>query len=237
MRTLLLSLPLVLAVGCVSKSKYAELESQYTELQATSAGQAEKLEKLEADMARARSMAEAARQNFLEIKKEFQPLIDRGVLEITVDDGRIVIGMASDVLFSSGSAELSAGGLSNVTEVARLLARRSDRDFQVEGHTDDDPISSDEFPSNWHLGAARALTVAQVLVSNGLQGEQVSAATFGEFRPVASNGSASGKTQNRRIEIVLLPDLSELPGYEALMEHGRPARPARKGRKGKKGRR
>ncbi len=226
MKRLAIVLSLALASGCVSKSAYLELESQYEGCKTECA-------ELEARVARYQATAQAAADRLNEIRREFQPLIDRGVLEVTVDEGRIVIGMAADVLFPPGSAELSTEGRSNVIQVAKLLAKRSDREFQVEGHTDSDPISSDEFPSNWHLGSARAINVVQVMVGAGMSADQISAATFADTRPVEVNSTAKGKAKNRRIEVVLLPDLSELPGYKALMEHGRPSRKAKK-KKGKR---
>ncbi len=231
MKRFILALSLALAVGCVAKSKYVELEDQYSASQDKVAEQQELIEKLQADLAKTSNLAEAAAEKLKELRREFQPLIDRGVLEVTVDEGRIVIGMAADVLFPPGSAELSADGRANVTQVAKLLAKRSDREFQVEGHTDSDPIATDAFPSNWHLGSARAINVVQVMIEAGLQADQVSAATFADTRPVATNEADGGKAKNRRIEVVLLPDLSELPSYDALMKQGRPARKGKKGQR------
>ena len=214
----------MLSAGCVSKKKYNELETMYEEAQT----QNKKLrDQLEARDRKAKQRLEA----FRELMKDFKPLIDRGVLKIEVVEGRVVIGMASDVLFASGSAELSADGKSNVAEVARLLGKRSDRNFQVEGHTDNVPISSEMYPSNWELGAARAVTVMKHMVSNGMPQDQISAATFGDQMPVASNGTDEGRAQNRRIEIVLLPDVSEIPGYEMLMQEGKGG--VKRGPKGK----
>jgi chemotaxis protein MotB len=228
-KRLALALCVALSVGCVAKSKYLALEDQYSSSQAQVTEQQARIDKLEADLAKSKKLAQAAAQKLEELRREFQPLVDRGVLEVTVDEGRIVIGMKADVLFPSGSAELSAEGRDTITQVARLLAKRTDREFQVEGHTDSDPIASDAFPSNWHLGSARAINVVQVMIAAGMAPDQISAATFAATRPVAENDDAVGKAQNRRIEVVLLPDLSALPTYDALMEQGRPPRKGPKG--------
>lgn len=228
MSRLTLVLALALVTGCVAKSEYLALEDQYTAAQQQVTEQQARIAKLEADLAKSQALAQNAAEKLQELRREFQPLVDRGVLEVTVDEGRIVIGMAADVLFPSGSAELSADGQATVREVARLLAKRTDREFQVEGHTDSDPIRSDAFPSNWHLGAARAINVVQVMIDAGMKPDQISAATFAATRPVASNDDKAGKAENRRIEVVLLPDLSTLPTYDALMEHGRPPRKGKK---------
>ena len=98
-----------------------------------------------------------------------------------------------------------------------MLAEFPDRRFQVEGHTDDVPISTERFPSNWELSSARALAVVRLLVEGGISPENVSGAAYGEYQPVASNDDRNGRARNRRIEIVMLPNLdviaeAQLPG-------------------------
>lgn len=185
------------SVGCVSNAKYAKLQARVDRMDAR---------------------AEAQLKAFKELLADFKPLIDRGLLKVEVVDGRITLAVASDVLFDSGSAELSPAGKKDLADITRLLAKRvGDRDFQVEGHTDNEPIHSAQYPSNWHLGAARAISVTQHMVANGFPEDHISAATFSDNAPVASNSSVGGRAQNRRIEIVLLPELSDLPGYKRLM--------------------
>ena len=230
-----LIIPLLLMVGCVSKSKDSELQSQYQEQVSTVEKQQQRIADLEQQIERERARAKARVEAFQQLMREFKPLVDRGLLEVKVEDGRIIIGMAADVLFPSGSAELSAEGRSNVAEVAKLLARHRDREFQVEGHTDSDAISTKVFPNNWYL--ARAINVVEFMISSGMAPEQISAASFSDTRPVAPNTAANAKALNRRIEIVVLPDMSDLPGYEELMKAGKPgpnARPRRKSHKRKK---
>ena len=98
------------------------------------------------------------------------------------------------------------------------LSTIPERRFQVEGHTDNVPIKTAQFPSNWELAAARALIVTKTMVEAGLPGERVSAASFGESKPAVSNDTPDGKAQNRRIEIVVVPDLSTLPGFDELQK-------------------
>ncbi|MDP2315833.1 MAG: flagellar motor protein MotB [Pseudomonadota bacterium] len=199
-----LSASAVSSVGCVSKAQYVKVQNENERLH-------ERVEKLDA-------RAEAQLKAFKELLADFKPLIDRGLLKVEVVDGRITLGVASDVLFASGSSELSPAGKKDLADITRLLAKRvGDRDFQVEGHTDNEPINTAQYPTNWHLGAARAIAVTQHMIANGFPEDHVSAATFADNSPVSSNGSASGRTQNRRIEIVLLPELSDLPGYKRLM--------------------
>ena len=161
----------------------------------------------------------AAQQRVYEFKtllSRFQSLIDAGKLRIKIVDGRMVLELPTDILFASGSATLSPEGDAALQEVGGVLAEMRDRSFQVEGHTDNVPIETRRFSSNWELAAARALGVRATLETAGMKPEQLSAASFGETRPVADNSSAAGKAANRRIEIVLVPDLSSLPGAEDL---------------------
>lgn len=225
MRAWILAAVFALSTGCVSMKKYNALDAKYTQIQRENTH-------LKQQIAQRDAAAAARMEQFRELMADFKPLIDKGVLEVEIVDGRVVIGMSADVLFASGSADLSAAGQENLREVARLLARKPDYEFQVEGHTDDDPISTTLYPNNWYLGAARSIKVVEYLVSNGMSAENLSAASFGQYTPVAPNTTPASKARNRRIELVLLPDLSDLPGYQQLMDQK--DRPARKQRPNKK---
>ncbi len=165
---------------------------------------------------RQRELAEARVAAFKQLLARFKTLIDTGKLQVKIVDGRMVLVLPSDILFASGSTKISDEGKAAITEVSAILATLEQRAFQVEGHTDTVPIKTKQFPSNWHLAAGRAIAVADVMVEAGLAPESISAASFGEYRPAASNDDDAGKALNRRIEIVLVPDLSVLPGFEEL---------------------
>lgn len=137
---------------------------------------------------------------------QFKSLIDAGQLQVNIVDGRMVINLPQDILFDSGSAKLSPQGSETLQEVARVLAQ-IDREFQVEGHTDNVPIHSSRFPSNWELSSARAMAVVHLLVGNKVHPDKLSGAGYGEHQPTASNESKEGRKLNRRIEIVMLPNL------------------------------
>ncbi|MEX2471510.1 MAG: OmpA family protein [Gemmatimonadota bacterium] len=142
----------------------------------------------------------------------FQSLIDGGQVSVNIVRGRMVIQLPQDILFASGSANIGAEGRRTLQEVGSVIAELDDREFQVEGHTDDVPISTERFPSNWELSSARALSVVRLLIQAGVDPERVSGAGFGEFQPVASNDDAAGRRRNRRIEIVMLPNLDVIAG-------------------------
>lgn len=159
--------------------------------------------------------SEARIQEFKGLLDKFKAFIDTGKLKIKIIDGRMVIVLSSDVLFASGSKVLSANGKKAISEVTGILARIENRKFQIEGHTD-----SDRFrvigQTNWDLAADRAINVLNTMVRSGMPESKISAASFGDSRPVVPNDSSANKAQNRRIEIVVVPDLSLLPGYDDL---------------------
>ncbi len=153
---------------------------------------------------------------YRDMLSRFSSLINAGKLKVSIIDGRMVLTLPMDILFASGKADLTQEGRASLLEVGAGLATIVDRHFQVEGHTDNVPIKTAKFPSNWELGAGRSLVVLRALVEGGVPAKQLSAATYGQLRPAASNETASGRAANRRIEIVVVPDLSTLPGYDEL---------------------
>lgn len=234
--------------GCVSTKKHDALQSMYSELQQENQRlngdltqeeranaaldrkndaladrtnalesdverQARALEELRDRQARARARVDA----YQDLVSRFADLIDAGTLSIEVVDGRMVVQLPTDILFPSGSAELSSDGKAQLANVGAVLATLP-RTYQVEGHTDSDAIRTDRFPSNWELASARATTVLRVMKDAGVPATRLSTAGFADTRPVASNDTPEGKRQNRRIEIALMPDLSLLPGAEALRD-------------------
>jgi chemotaxis protein MotB len=146
-------------------------------------------------------------QIYEDVIGRFRSLIDAGRLSVSIQRGRMVINLPQDILFQSGSATLGSEGRQTLSEVGTVLAELGDRTFQVEGHADNVPISTEQFPSNWELSAARALSVLHLLVREGVPPESLSGAGYGEFQPVADNDSSDGRRLNRRIEIVMLPNL------------------------------
>lgn len=144
----------------------------------------------------------------------FRSLIDAGQLAVAIDRGRMVIQLPQDILFPSGSATLSADGSRTLREVAAVLATLEGRSFQVEGHTDNVPIATAQFPSNWELSSARSLSVVRVLTQGGVPPESLSGAGFGEHQPVAPNDAPDSRRLNRRIEIVMLANLDVIAGTE-----------------------
>lgn len=160
---------------------------------------------------RRQAMAEQRDAEFRRLKASLQEMIEAGKLNVRVVRGRIVLDLKQDILFPSGRARLSDIGEETLAQVATALSEFPTRHFQVEGHTDDVPIKTERFPSNWELSTARALSVVKLFVSRGMDPENLSAAGYGEFQPRADNASSEGRALNRRIEVVMTPDLQALP--------------------------
>lgn len=184
--------------------------------QAALEGSITEMQRALAELEARKRAAEARVAEFRQLIDRFKPLMDAGRLRVKIVEGRMVVELATDILFGSGSADLSPDGKAAIAEVATLLTTIPDRRFQVEGHTDNVPISNARFPSNWELAAARAITVVKTMIEAGMPPERVSAASYGEYKPAAANDTKENKARNRRIEIVVVPDLSDLPGFDEL---------------------
>ena len=150
--------------------------------------------------------------------ERFNKMIASGKLRVRIVRGRMVVELSENILFDSGRADLKTEGQQALTEVAGVLTSIADRDFQIAGHTDNIPIKSARFPSNWHLSTARAVTVALYLADHGVPPVRLSAAGYADTQPAASNDTPEGRQQNRRIEIVLMPNLDELLTFLRCLE-------------------
>jgi chemotaxis protein MotB len=152
-----------------------------------------------------------------DIQAQFAKMIDTGQLKVASRRGSLVVELPAEVLFPSGSAELSEKGDIAVLEVGFILKRFPDRRFLVVGHTDNVPLKSSTMRDNWELSAARALTVTRVLVKAGMKPDSLVPAGVGEHDPVTPNASSGDRQRNRRIEIQLLPAITELPPLPATL--------------------
>lgn len=127
-----------------------------------------------------------------------------GKITIRSDAGTITISLADNLLFDSGSADLKPGARDVLLQVAGAL-KGLPNGLRVEGHTDNVPVNSQDFATNWELSAARASRVLRFLSEQGgLNANKLEAAFFAETRPVAANDTAEGRAQNRRADIVIL---------------------------------
>ena len=117
--------------------------------------------------------------------------------------GLVVRVLTDNLLFDSGSAQLQNAGDPLLDEVADLLKTDTSHPITVEGNTDDEPIHTAQFSSNWSLSTARAVTVLQYFIAHGVAASRLGAAGYADEHPVASNATAAGRARNRSVEIVL----------------------------------
>ncbi len=198
-------------------SKLAELEAAYGKSKTDKSA----LESALAELRKRKEETEARVAEFKTLLDKFKTLIDAGKLKVRMREGRMVVELATDILFPSGSANLSKEGKAAIVEVSGLLQGIGGRKFQIEGHTDNVPLSGKGgWKTNWELASARALTVLHTMTEAGLPAERISAASYGDSMPAVPNDSPANKAANRRIEIVLVPDLSSLPGFDELQRVG-----------------
>ncbi|MDD9943971.1 MAG: OmpA family protein [Myxococcales bacterium] len=185
----------------------SEAQQQARDLTARLAVAEGKLDELKQE----RAEIEQQLAEFRSFTKSFQRMIDSGRLEVSFRRGRMIVELPAQVLFPSGSADLTDEGKQALREVAKVLRKIRGKRFIVGGHTDNVPVSTKEFPSNWELSSGRALKVIHALVRAGMSPRRLVAAGYGPYDPVASNKSSRGRRRNRRIEIILEPKLREVP--------------------------
>ncbi len=119
----------------------------------------------------------------------------------------LVITFVDEILFDSGKAELKKDAYPVLDKVVGVIKEKvRDRNIGIEGHTDNQPIKYSGWKSNWELSAARATTVLHYLEEAGINPAQLQAVGYGEYRPVSTNDTKEGRRQNRRVEVVILPD-------------------------------
>ena len=183
--------------------KQLALEKAQEELEARSARVAE----LESIINKKDSMVTVLKQR---ISKALIGLEGEG-LTVVQKNGKVYISLEEDLLFASGKYQVGTAGVSALNKLSAALADQKDLEILVEGHTDSIPISKGTVKDNWDLSVLRATAVVKVLMSNpNLNPIQLTAAGRGEHMPFKSNAAPEGRAANRRIEIILAPNLDDL---------------------------
>ncbi len=199
----------------------SELEGQNSELTGQNTGLAETLAETRRALEEYRVREAQAQERlamFRGLLSRFQNMIDSGRLRIRIVRNRMVLELQDDILFAAGRDEVKEEGRFALAEVSTVLRDMHERHFMVAGHTDNIPIRTRRFPSNWALSTSRAVNVVEFFIEQGVDQTRLSAAGFADTQPVASNDTAEGRSQNRRIEIILIPNLDELPDLSSLEE-------------------
>jgi chemotaxis protein MotB len=181
----------------------------------------ENLSQREAELATRSQEVNQLRSTYEGLVSDLEAEVSAGQIAIQQLREGLRLDMKEDVLFASGSSDVNKGGRDVLRRVAERLQSMPNR-VVVSGHTDDVPIRTARFPSNWELASARATGVVRILAQNGIDASRLSAVSYGEFAPIAPNDSAEGRLRNRRIEILLQP---QLPGSTAAAAPARAAAP------------
>ena len=184
-------------------AKEEELKLAQEELEARSA----RVTELEAIINKKDSIVTALKQS---ISKALIGLEGDG-LTIEQKNGKVYISLEEDLLFASGKYEVNSGGIAALNKLATALASQKDLEILVEGHTDSIPYSMSLLKDNWDLSVMRATNVVKALLKNpSLDPLQLTAAGRAEFIPIATNKTKEGRSANRRIEMILSPNLDDL---------------------------
>lgn len=182
------------------QQKTAALEKKVGDLQA----QNETLTKSTTQLTEEKGQLEAKSKQYEELAGSLKQQIESGQVEISELKGKMTVKLKDKVVFSSGSAAINKQGRDALAAVAKAFQGLQGKTVIVAGYTDNVPVAGKgAFKDNWDLSTARAVSVVRYLQTQGVEPKMLGAAGFSEYRPLAPNDSAEGRSQNRRIEIAL----------------------------------
>ena len=212
------------------ETRVADLRAQMTSQQSQQTESAKKARRFERAYENSRTRVRELQKNLVAVQKKLLRFEDRirfqiqlekdmkaqlsrerrrGIVQVRREGDRVLISIASAILFKSGSAKIRSESKALLVKFSSLLRRYANREVQVQGHTDNVQISdrlAERWETNWELSAARATRVLRYFVEVGnLDPRRVSGAGMGEFRPIADNDTREGRRTNRRIEIIIYP--------------------------------
>jgi chemotaxis protein MotB len=215
--------------GCVSKGEYEKLESDKSQeiaaLQKERSGLQEQVQGLQSQRSRLeqqqgdlRKQVDALEQQKAQLQtasqqklsqydslvKNLTEEVKKGELQVRQYKDMLTVDVAEQLFFDSGRANLKDTGKSVLKKVGEALKGYDDKVIRIVGHTDNVPIKTKVFPSNWELSVARATTVVRYLQEVGIPPDRMVASGRAEYQPIAENDSADGRKKNRRIEITLI---------------------------------
>jgi chemotaxis protein MotB len=181
-------------------------------------GELEQANKRMEELKKAQAQAEARAAQFRKLVTQFKTLTDAGKLKVEIRENRMIIALGDKILFDPGKTDLKPEGKDALKQVTEVLKTLQNRNFQVAGHTDNIPIKSAKFRSNWDLSTARAVEVVNFMIASGMEPKRLSAAGYADTSPVALNDTPENKAKNRRIEITLVPNLDDLPPIDDALK-------------------
>ena len=185
--------------------KVEKLEAEKTELAAAK-------EELSKDVQAKTGELAQLKGTFDGLQDKMKEEIAKGDIRLSQSGGKLRVDLVDKILFDSGEAVISKRGEGVLSRLGGVLAAMDDKQIQVSGHTDSNPISeklASQFPTNWELSVTRAVNVVRFLEEKAsVPAKNLIATGYGQYHPIASNKSAAGRARNRRIEILLTPSLA-----------------------------
>jgi len=196
----------------VLKAKSDSLSKMISDLREKNAGLDKENESLKESIVNLKKAKEeevkTVSKTYESLMQEMKGEIAQGQITITELKGKLTLDVVDKILFASGEAEVKPEGLAVLKRVIEILKDVQDKAIRIEGHTDNVKIGgalAKKYPSNWELSAARALNVARYLQKQGIDPTLLAAVAYGEYKPIADNGTPEGRAKNRRIAIILQP--------------------------------
>lgn len=161
--------------------------------------------------------AKSLKRIAVEVQAAMAGLIEQGLVVVRPGTNWLEIEIKTDILYSSGSAEISHGAMTTLDKLSDIL-KPFPNVIRIEGHTDNVPINTRIFPSNWELSAARAASVVHLFMQRGVEPTRMSVEGLGQYRPIGDNKTSAGRDQNRRVVLVILsgPDDRHATDLKAL---------------------
>jgi chemotaxis protein MotB len=164
------------------------------------------IEKLEAVTAEQEKAMKELSTQADQLEQQLKEEIEKGEIRLKRYKTKTIINIDNSILFDSGKTTVKEGVKKSLSKIAEALNNFPENNIQIEGHTDDVPIHTPKFPSNWELSAARALSVLRFFVDKtDMDPRKLSAVGYGEYHPLVPNDTPENKRLNRRVDIVILP--------------------------------
>lgn len=211
-----------LSAGCVSQGEYDKLqadknaeiaglkkdrtalEQQKTSLEQQQAESKKQIDALEQQKAQLQTASQQDKSQYDALVRNLTDEVKKGELQVRQYKDMLTVDVAEQLFFDSGHADLKDTGKSVLKKVGEAIKGYNDKVVRVVGHTDNVPIKTKTFPSNWELSVARATTVVRYLQETGVPPDRMVASGRAEYQPVADNDTPDGRKKNRRIEITLI---------------------------------
>lgn len=199
-----------LTQGHLYDERLKEKERRLSEREKEIAYREARIKELEREIARRDSITNRLNQLLQEALLGF----DKDELSVEIKNGKVYVSMSDKLLFKSGKSDVQEKGVQALEKVGKVLAKNENFEIFVEGHTDNVPIKTAIYSDNWDLSSARAISVVRILQNGGqLAPSRLTASGKAEFEPKASNDTPEGRAKNRRTEIILSPNLTEVMEY------------------------